>query len=55
MSETLLRQMIDSAVRMSIETLKLQQQAQILALQAQIRLLQQQVAQLEAIAGALTE
>lgn len=55
MSETLLRQMIESAVRMSVETFKLQQQAQILALQVQIRLLEQQIAQLEAVAGALQD
>jgi hypothetical protein len=47
--------MIDSAVRMSVETFKMQQQAQILALQMQIRLLEQQIAQLEAIAGALQD
>lgn len=45
--ENYLQPMIDSAVRMSLEALKLQQQMQLLAITRQIQLLQEQISWLE--------
>lgn len=53
MTEQALRQMIESAVRMSLETLRLQQQMQIQALRQQIVLLETQVQRLQAAGAAL--